>query len=234
MLAGASALPGTTAVCLPGDAVTEQEWLAGADPLGMLSFLGEMVSIRKVRLMACAEWRRVTGRSADEKALRIVRFAEQFADGAVSRKRVLKAIANETNDFKKRFDGECNPACVAGFSEACHTSSLCVHPRLFDSLRWKMHPSNPLRFGYPKLMYDLFGNPFRPVTIVPSWLAWNDGAIRKMAAAIYEERAFDHLPILADALEDAGCHNADILTHCRQPGKHVRGCWAVDLVLGKE
>ena len=67
----------------------------------------------------------------------------------------------------------------------------------------------------------------------PSWLAWNDGAIRKIAQTIYDARAFDRLPLLADALEDAGCTDAAILSHCREPGEHVRGCWVVDLLLGK-
>ena len=67
----------------------------------------------------------------------------------------------------------------------------------------------------------------------PSWLSWNDGTIPKLAQAIYDDRAFDRLPILADALEEAGCDNADILNHCRQPGEHVRGCWVVDLLLNK-
>jgi hypothetical protein len=56
----------------------------------------------------------------------------------------------------------------------------------------------------------------------------------KLAQAVYDERAYDRLPVLADALEDAGCHDADILTHCRGPGPHVRGCWLIDLLLGKE
>jgi hypothetical protein len=77
----------------------------------------------------------------------------------------------------------------------------------------------------------IFGNPFRPVAINPAWLAWNDRTIPKIAQAIYDERAFDRLPILADALEEAGCANQDILAHCRQSGEHVRGCWAVDLIL---
>ncbi len=62
---------------------------------------------------------------------------------------------------------------------------------------------------------------------------WNDATIPKVAQAIYDDRAFDRLPILADALEDAGCDNADLLTHCRSGGEHVRGCWVVDLLLGK-
>jgi len=80
------------------------------------------------------------------------------------------------------------------------------------------------------LLRDVFGNPFRPVTFDT---AWRTATVTNLAQAIYHERAFDRLPILADALEDAGCTNADVLRHCRQPGEHVRGCWVVDLVLGK-
>jgi hypothetical protein len=58
--------------------------------------------------------------------------------------------------------------------------------------------------------------------------------VARLARGIYDDRAFDRLPILADALEDAGCHDTAILDHCRQPGPHVRGCWVVDLLLGKE
>jgi hypothetical protein len=65
------------------------------------------------------------------------------------------------------------------------------------------------------------------------WLTWRTSNVIAVAQSIYDDRAFDRLPILADALEDAGCDNADILNHCRQPGEHVRGCWVVDLVLGK-
>lgn len=79
---------------------------------------------------------------------------------------------------------------------------------------------------------DIF-NPFRPVTINPAWFTWNDGTVQKVAQAIYDERAFDRLPILADALEEAGCTDTDILSHCRSGDDHVRGCWVIDLVLGK-
>jgi len=77
----------------------------------------------------------------------------------------------------------------------------------------------------------LFGNPFRPVTVDPPWLSSN---VHSIAQGIYENRAFDRLPILADALEDAGCTNAEILNHCRQPGEHARGCWILDLLLDKK
>jgi hypothetical protein len=78
----------------------------------------------------------------------------------------------------------------------------------------------------------IFGNPFRPVTLDP---AWRTSDVLALARGIYEERAFDRMPILADALQDAGCDNDDILSHCRDTATpHARGCWVVDLVLGKE
>jgi hypothetical protein len=84
------------------------------------------------------------------------------------------------------------------------------------------------------LIRDIFGNPFRPVTIDPSWAAWADGTVRTLAEAIYAERAFDRMPVLGDALEEAGCDNEDILRHCREQRDHVRGCWVLDLLTGRE
>lgn len=83
------------------------------------------------------------------------------------------------------------------------------------------------------LLRDIFGNPFCPLPVNPHMLAWNEGVVRKIAHSIYDEGVFDRLPILADALEEAGCITPDILNHCRQPDEHVRGCWVVDLILGK-
>jgi hypothetical protein len=85
-----------------------------------------------------------------------------------------------------------------------------------------------------EILRDFFGNPFRPVAVEPSWLTWHDGTVLRLAQASYDEQAFDRLPVLADALEEAGCINADMLGHCRGSGPHVRGCWVVDLLLGKE
>ena len=91
------------------------------------------------------------------------------------------------------------------------------------------------------LLRDVLGNPFRLVALDAAWRAWNDGTVVKLAQATYDERELPsghldagRLAILADALEDAGCTNADILSHCRAPGPHVRGCWVVDLLTGKE
>jgi hypothetical protein len=82
------------------------------------------------------------------------------------------------------------------------------------------------------LLRDVVGNPFRPVSVDPQWLEWRDGTVARMARTMYSERRFADMPVLADALEDAGCTNADVLAHCRNGGPHALGCWALDLVLG--
>ena len=90
--------------------------------------------------------------------------------------------------------------------------------------------ANAERRTHCDLIRELFGNPFCPVAFPPSWRT--DTAIT-LARQMYDAREFSAMPILADALQDAGCDNDDVLNHCRAPGVHVRGCWVVDLVLGK-
>jgi hypothetical protein len=85
------------------------------------------------------------------------------------------------------------------------------------------------------LIRDVIGNPFRSLPVIaPEWLAWNNGVIPALARSIYGDRAFDQLPVLGDALEDAGCTDRVLLDHCHEPGGHVRGCWVLDLLLGKQ
>ncbi len=81
-----------------------------------------------------------------------------------------------------------------------------------------------------RLARDIFGNPFRPIAFDP---AWRTGDTAGIAARMYDSRDFAAMPVLADALEEAGCTNSDVLLHCREPSIHVRGCWVVDSVLGK-
>jgi hypothetical protein len=91
---------------------------------------------------------------------------------------------------------------------------------------------------HTSFLRDIFGNPFRPVTIAPAWLT---PSVLAQAQAIYDDRILPagtidntRLAVLGDALENAGCEDAEILNHCRQPGEHVRGCWVIDSILGKE
>jgi hypothetical protein len=87
------------------------------------------------------------------------------------------------------------------------------------------------RIGQSDLVRDVFGLlPFRQIPLTPKWRI---ATVVAIAADIYEGCAFDRMPILADALQEAGCDNPEILTHCRQPGEHIKGCWCIDLILGK-
>jgi hypothetical protein len=83
------------------------------------------------------------------------------------------------------------------------------------------------------LAREVLGNPFRPVAIDPAWREWNSGAVRHIGEHILRTGDFADLPILGDALEDAGCADAVLLDHCRSGGPHVPGCWALDAVLGR-
>jgi hypothetical protein len=87
------------------------------------------------------------------------------------------------------------------------------------------------RLAQIPLLHCIFGNPFRPAAFSPDWRT--DTAV-SLCRTMYESRDFSAMPILADALQDAGCDSADILTHCRDTSlTHVRGCWVVDLLLAK-
>ena len=99
---------------------------------------------------------------------------------------------------------------------------LALH-YVLDSLLECHHQADVIR--------DIFGNPFQPITWHPSW---RTSTVVTIAKTMYDSRDFSPMPLLADALQDAGCENEDILNHCRSGGPHVRGCWVVDLVLGKE
>jgi hypothetical protein len=84
-----------------------------------------------------------------------------------------------------------------------------------------------------RVLRDVFW-PFPKRDELGGLLAWEGGTVARLATAIYQECAFDQIAVLADALEDAGCTDKALLTHLRSPGPHVRGCWALDLVLGKQ
>ncbi len=84
------------------------------------------------------------------------------------------------------------------------------------------------------LLREIFGNPFRPAFIDPRWLTHNENAVARLARSIYDGRHFHDMPLLADALGEAGCDHAAILAHCRTPAKHVRGCWVIDALLGRK
>jgi len=140
---------------------------------------------------------------------------ERLADGVTSKVEVTRA-----NSFQDQVLHQC-------YSDPMYSITLLDMRMTLPSHR----ENEDERQTQCDLIRDIFGNPFRPVAFDP---AWRSETAVGIAAGIYEDRAFERMPILADALQEAGCEHADILTHCREPGTHVRGCWVVDLVLGKE
>jgi hypothetical protein len=112
-------------------------------------------------------------------------------------------------------------------------SSACTVAEMAALKKWREgEPAGAEEAAQVALVRDLFANPFRPVTFDPAWLT---PSVRSLAESMYRQRDFDLMPLLGGALEQAGCTNEDILNHCRDPKQvHVRGCWVVDLLLGKE
>jgi hypothetical protein len=221
-----------------GEAVTEAEWLTCIDPQKMLEFLRGKASDRKLRLFAVAAFGRIAWLLPDPRQRRGIEVLEELAEGAASRIETRRMTAEvrqaiPADDWVSGNPPTDSPYYVALmlYREFC-SSSIATHAvaataGLADSAR-ELHKQ-------VELLRCIFGNPFRPSPPIPQGvLAWNDGTIPRIAQAIYDERGFDRMPILADALEEAGCTNPDILTHFRGPGEHVRGCWVVDLLLGKE
>jgi hypothetical protein len=204
--------------------MTEAEWLACTDPQKMLDFVKDIGTRRKLRLFLCAHVRMAWSPIHDFRS-RLADVLELLADLLPGSVEALAAMIQEMNEFQR--------SCI----ERQDFERAAYFRECFDLLKLARQPDTGMRLDARKFdcptLHDLFGNPFRPVSANPAWLAWNDGTIPELAQAIYNQRAFDRLPVLADALEVAGCTNADILTHCRSEGPHVRGCWVVDLLLGK-
>jgi hypothetical protein len=213
--------------------MTEAEWLDCTDPKQMVGLLKRRASDRQVRLLLCACARALWGKLLDERSREAVEVGERFADepgdedmlgpayreaAAAQRElghRTLRADAAQIS--LESVDRWVGVASAVGFADQ-------VIPPL----------------SVAQLLREVF-NPFSPVAVEPDWLAWHGGAAVKLAAAVYEERELPsghldavRLAILADMLEEAGCSAPRLLGHLRSPGPHVRGCWAVDAVVGRE
>jgi hypothetical protein len=216
--------------------VTEAEWLACDDLGRLLHFAHGQISSRKHRLFACACYRRKWKYVSDERCHEAVEITEAFADdedriGDFDRVCDTARLARNEWFSKQGSQGRMvHLATAASWLTSQRPSGLNVAYHLapipVDSARARRAETTE----QVHLLRDIFGNPFRPVAFDPTW---RTEAVVGLARGAYEDRAFDRLPVLADALEDAGCADAAVLAHCRGPGPHVRGCWVVDLILGK-
>jgi hypothetical protein len=217
--------------------MTEQDWLSYSAPEPMFAFLGEKATLRKMRLFAVACCRRVWHLIRDERSCHAVEIAERFADGRANRR---ERKAAELGAKSARFEGRVTSADNAAMFAVCHSSRegawMNIAGDTATQAAWAMSPNGeaPDAAEYAAqaaIVRELYGNPFRPCHLDSSG---RSPAVVQMARTIYEDRRFEFLPFLADALEEAGCTDASILNHCREPGEHVRGCWLLDLILGKE
>jgi hypothetical protein len=225
--------------------MTEADWLACADPQKMLEHLWGQASDRKLRLFACACCRRAWHLLADERSREAVLTGERIADGAAwgneltaARREAGAAVrqvwrrAPAGTAAKRAWLAQAAFATVRQGGEWEAASAVAV---------WAGRSAKCTGEVQCHLLREVFGNPFRPRSpLAPAVLPWQGGLAVRMAVNIYDYR---HLPegtldgaslaVLADALDEAGCTDPDILAHCRRPGPHVRGCWVIDLLLGK-
>jgi hypothetical protein len=217
--------------------MTEAEWLQSSKPSDMLDILGKRATGRKLRLFAVAcvfqNWEQL----ADPRLRYVIKVAERLADGRANQEEKLQAL-NSLDDYMDEFcEHDVTPSippCLfaepffiedAGAVAWCIAETANYQDEGWDGIEAEME------FEQCEFLRDIFGNPFRPVAFDPRW---RSSDVTGLARAIYEDRAFDRMPVLADALMDAGCAEEQVLAHCRSEGPHVRGCWVVDLVLGKE
>ena len=191
---------------------------------------------RKLRLFAVACCRRNWPLLSDERSKRAIDVAERYAD-ANAKDEELREAGNAVHiAHREAFKGIGKTGACLEWAAAYVTDPVAF----LAAKRVSWMSATPRETGHftgaeyliqGNLVRDIFGNPFRPVTFDPSWRTLS---VVGLAQTMYDNRAFDQMSDLADALERAGCRDEAILDHCRMPGEHVRGCWVLDLVLGKE
>jgi hypothetical protein len=224
--------------------MTEEEWLRG--PVGSQDMLQSLLNQkkchrtkagrRKLRLFGCGCCRLAWNLLADQRLREAVEVTERFVDGKATRSELdaagERAYALRVSSYAPDApDAPMKTAIlIAGVVAGNRADSAGYYPTALSAGGYRAGELTS-DAALCDLVRCVFGNPFRPTIVNPVWLAWHGGTVRQVAESIYEDRSFERLPILADALEDAGCGDQAILDHCRNPGPHARGCWPVDMVL---
>jgi hypothetical protein len=202
--------------------MTEQEWFTGSDPTALLDFIQAQASARQLRLFALACCRRIWQRLAAT-SRQAVKILERCVDGHGTAQERQEAIRSaEREEIATVGPARAAARAVSSAWAATDHARSAAAKAAEDGVRERLCQAGLLRC--------FFGNPFRPVALDPGWLT---PTVRQVAQAIYDERRFTEMGILADVLEEAGCTDASVLGHCRQGGEHARGCFVVDLVLGR-
>jgi hypothetical protein len=210
--------------------MTEADWLGPQNAHALVKYLTRVPhgrpSDRKFRLAVCAACRCAFGSQIGAKIEQsVVEVVERYADGT-----------GTGADLRRAHESIRRSGVKNSRAQSALNWLTWRAPNSFDSFDMAVRSA----FAYsvdergktdemlPALVRCVFGNPFRPVAFNPAWRT--DTAVA-IARQMYELREFGAMPILADALQDAGCEDEQVLSHCRAPGPHVRGCWVVDGVL---
>lgn len=221
--------------------MTEEEWLACGDPKAILALVCEQAaSERQLRLFAVACCR-IYWHLFRKKSLRSVRqlvlTAERYAEGTATEEELVDVASSvkrpKTGDdaglvVKLAFSAAITSDPHVGFGERAAAEEAAA-----SASAWAAESGLIVDEVQVALLRDIFKfTP--PPPVLPEWLAWRDGIVSIAAHEAYRSRDFSAMPVMADMLVDAGCTDADLLSHLRSPGPHVRGCWVLDLLLGKE
>jgi hypothetical protein len=229
--------------------MTEAEWLACTDPERMLIHLSHRADKldRKLRLFAVACCYRLSDSFPGPCSRRALEVAERYADGQSSPDE-LERQSNGARTEQHAASSAVVTLASAAAAEAASARAWSAARKASLQSAWCVGEKAGLqagiaeRHGQCTLLRDIIGNTFRPSPPLPAAvLAWSNRTVPRIAQGIYDERQMPQgtldnarLAILADALLDAGCDDEDLITHCRSHEAHVRGCWAVDLILGRE
>ena len=196
----------------------------------------EGVSERKLGLFAVACCRRVWPHFRDDRCRQAVELAERYLEGLATSEE-MRAVCAAVRPLATSYDDD-GAACAAAHLADVPWGKLGAQ-EVAEAAAWAPHADTTFDQevfdrdwrAQAELLREVFGNPFREVRFDP---AWRTPESVGLAEEVYRRRWFEGLPALAESLEQAGCDNAEVLRHCRRQGGHVRGCWAVDLLLGKE
>jgi hypothetical protein len=233
--------------------MTHDEWLASIDPQPMLAFLrdGGKISKRKATLFAVACCRGVWHLMLDERSRKAVAWAEQSADGVGSWDHTvvaLQAASEASSEMRSRPRPAANGERRLPRGATTGASAAAVATLMGDGLVvsekaaraaayleglevWQATYDSE-RLAHAAILRDIVGDPFAPApTVAPTVLTWNAGMVPELAKSIYEKGIFQDLPVLADALEEAGSTDIAMLEHFRGRGPHARGCAWLDAML---
>jgi hypothetical protein len=239
--------------------MTEAEWLAATDPVRMLTFVRDsgQSTFRRCWLFTAACCTRADSILSPELARTIARISELLATGDAppEERRAAREVTRRWKETFVRaqeweaaasvraFEDFLQRPAQSGFDSARWAIQLVTLPDWSNAEdAWRIEQPAPRRQS-PRTTGEYYGHvlnflrcifPRVAADIDPSWLAWNGAAVQRVARSINEDRAFDRMPLLADALEDAGCTDAELLSHLRGPGPHARGCRGLDVVFGRK